>query len=512
MPRHPRGSTSRRGDTWPGPEDSSPSNPAMIAPGLPRLARNVASILSSDVVNRGTTFLVYALVARHLGADQFGQMSLALALFYTFQVLAAAGLRTLLVREIAKDRSATSRYLIAGSGLSIVGSSASIVALHVFVRVMAYTEDTSSIILLLSFGLLPYALSSVIEAIFQAWERMHYIALANVPINIAKVVLVWLALQYEYGVYQVIVIFMFSYLLLIVIEWWLMRRLIARPALRPDWPFALALARSTSTFLGIDVLIAILASTNILLLSKLSTVTEVGLYSASIQLLVPAMLMFQSIVLSVFPVMCRRMAASAASSKWIAEQTIGLVVAVVLPVVIGLSFLADPVLLLMYGKRDFLPAAGLLQLAAWSLIPAAVTSGLGCVLMAAHRERLTLGLVAAHAVGNLVLGLFLVGQFGAMGAVMVMLTDKILGLCEHYVLVSRIVGLISVSRAVWRPAAASVCLAAYLAVAASEGLVLAAATGGLVYATVLLVLTVWSLGGPARFTMRNLHRWVEFHR
>src|SRR5438552_17047754 len=89
--------------------------------GLRRSLGNAASILASDVVNRGTSFVLYALVARYLGAFAFGQLSLALTLFYTFQVLAAAGLRTLVVREVARDKEKTNFYLINGS-MTVVGT------------------------------------------------------------------------------------------------------------------------------------------------------------------------------------------------------------------------------------------------------------------------------------------------------------------------------------------------------------------------------------------------------
>src|SRR5207249_8586904 len=82
--------------------------------GLGRILGNAASILASDVVNRGTSFVLYALVARYLGAFAFGQLSLALTLFYTFQVLAAAGLKTLVVREVTRHRERTNSYLMNG--------------------------------------------------------------------------------------------------------------------------------------------------------------------------------------------------------------------------------------------------------------------------------------------------------------------------------------------------------------------------------------------------------------
>src|SRR2546430_10942621 len=70
---------------------------------LRKTTGNALSILTSDVMNRMTSFVLYALVARHLGAQEFGQLTLAFTLFYTFQVFAVGGLKTLIVRQVAKS-------------------------------------------------------------------------------------------------------------------------------------------------------------------------------------------------------------------------------------------------------------------------------------------------------------------------------------------------------------------------------------------------------------------------
>src|SRR5439155_19634832 len=122
-----------------------------------------------------------------LGPLEFGRMSLALSLFYTFQVFAVAGLKTLITRQVARDRSQSDRYLVNGSAAVALASCASLGALAAFVHLMGYSRDTASVILLLSLALVPYALSAVAEAVFQAWEKMQYIAYANVSVNVAKI-------------------------------------------------------------------------------------------------------------------------------------------------------------------------------------------------------------------------------------------------------------------------------------------------------------------------------------
>jgi O-antigen/teichoic acid export membrane protein len=274
---------------------------------LRRVGGNALSILTSDVLNRAVSFVLYAMVARHLGAFEFGQMALALSLFYMFQVSAVAGLKILIVRQVAKDRSQTRLYFNNGCAIVAVSSFASLAALFLFVRLMHYSPATNWIVLLLSLGLFPFAISSVCEGLFQAWEKMQYIAWVNVPANIAKMAGAYLLLARGRGLYTVILILLTAFFAVALAEVWLvLSRFPAQRNAPVSLRFCWTTLRSSVTFLAIDKVIAIESSLNIILLSKLATETEVGLYSAATQLLVPLVLVYQSIAQSIFPVMCRR--------------------------------------------------------------------------------------------------------------------------------------------------------------------------------------------------------------
>ena len=194
-----------------------------------RLVGNFASLLTSEVVNRATIFVLYAMVARYLGAFEFGQLSLALSLFFITQVLAGVGLKTLVTREVAKDRTKTGLYLVNGSAIVAVGSLLATTALLFFVRLANYSPGTASIILLLSLGLLPFSLSVINKAVFQAWERMHYIAWANVPVNVAKVGMAFLLLRQGHGLFELILLLLACCVAILGIEWWLMLRHLCFP-------------------------------------------------------------------------------------------------------------------------------------------------------------------------------------------------------------------------------------------------------------------------------------------
>jgi len=479
----------------------------MAASRLRRIARNAASMLASDVVNRVTTFALYALVARHLGAVEFGQMSLALSMFFTLSVFAGAGLKTLITREVAKDSSQTDQYLVNGSAVSLVSSLLSLGFLLLLVRLMRYSTDTAAIVILLGLGLLPRSLSAVCEGVFQAREQMHFIAYANGLASLAKVGLAFLVLSRGHGLGGLVILLVVSHLATLGVEWWLMLKHITRPRFQIDPRFSLRMIRSTSTFLGIDGVIAIWASLNILILSTLATETEVGYYGAVSQVMVPVMLVLDSIGLSLFPAMCRRFQVSLQDSRAIAEGLVELVLTISLPVVVGLFFLSDSVLLLMYAQEDFLLASGVLRIMVWGLIPIAMDHVLGKVLVATLREKVTLRIVTIDLVVALVLGLLLIRWLGLTGAAIAALITRIVDFIQHYVPVSRLLPRMSLRTAAWKPIVATIFMALCLAIMKGQGMGLTVISAGTAYAAILLALTVCSLGGFSQFKARYLRVW-----
>lgn len=122
------------------------------------------------------------------------------------------------------DRSETRKYFVNGCLIVAVMSLASLAGLCGFVRAVDYTGGTKLVVLLLSLGLFPYAISAICEGIFQAWERMHYIAYVNVPSNIVKMAGAYLLLFWDRGLYPVILVLLGALSTVAAVELCLVRR------------------------------------------------------------------------------------------------------------------------------------------------------------------------------------------------------------------------------------------------------------------------------------------------
>lgn len=473
-----------------------------VSRSLLRFARNAGSVLASDVFYRATTFALYLLVARYLGTFEFGQLSLALTLFYTFQVVAVAGLKTLITREVAKDPTTTDRYLINGSALVLVTSLFAIMALAAFVWLMGYARETSIIILLLSLGLIPYALTAICEAVFQAWERMHFIAYAHIPANIAKLALAFLLLTQGYHVPHLVLLIATSLTLTAGCAWWLMLRHIRRPQLTLDIGFAWKTIRATVPFLGIDVVIALWASLQIILLSALASETDVGLFNSTAQLIVPVTLIFKSLVESLFPSLCRHAERSPLGLERISKRLVELLLGIALPTAIALFFLAEPLLLVLYSDQDFLSAAAALRIMAWILIFRALTSALGQVLLASRHEQKTLRIVSIDTLLSLAFGVVLIANFGILGAAMTKLLTSIINFAQHYYSVSKLVGRLGLLQLAWKPLVASLSLIGCFLALQPMGDIPAMIVAGAVYILTLIALDVIVSGGFRPFALK----------
>jgi O-antigen/teichoic acid export membrane protein len=470
-----------------------------------RFASNLAAILTSDVLNRGTTFLAYILVARYLGTYAFGQMSLALILFYSFQVVATFGMQTLITREVAKNPDDSAKYFTSSLCLTLVASVAATLLLAGAVILLDYPAQTRDLILVTSLGLVPFAMGTICEAVIRGREKMHLIAFVQVPVNVLKVVAIAYLLWIGGTILQVIILIVICRFI-IAAAMFLMTSLLLRPLSRSrfDFAFAQSIARRSTTFVGIDVVTAWWASLNVVLLSKFATETEVGLYNAAAQLMIPLGIFYQSVMVAAFPIMCRKFASASDGLNRVANRLIELLLLIAVPGTIGLIMVAEPALEFVYEKQAFSGAADVVRITAFILILKALTFALGHVLLAGSRETTTLRIVCIDLFVNLILGLVLISQFGLIGAAVAALLTRIVDFAQHLGPVRKIVTQIKIGRCVWKPFLAGAAMAAYLILVRDQHLIFCIVSAAIVYFCVFLAMELWVAGSVQELKARYL--------
>src|SRR5437660_11644737 len=103
-----------------------------------------------------------------------------------------------------------------------------------------------------------------------------------------------------------------------------------------------------------------------------------------------------------------------------------------------------------------------LRIVALILISQVFTSVLGQALVASHREKITLRIVAADTLVSLLVGWPLISLFGLRGAAIALLVTRLVDCCQHYLPVSRLFCGIPLAQIIWKPIIAGMCMSAYL--------------------------------------------------
>jgi O-antigen/teichoic acid export membrane protein len=405
--------------------------------------------------------VLFILIARHLGVLIFGQFSLAYTFFIIFQVPAEFGLPNLIVREVAKDKSHFGKYLVNGHFIVLLASLASFGIWALLIHLLGYSPQVVRASYLLGLALIPFAMGTVCEAIFKAFERMQFIAYAFASANLVKIGLVWLFLSRGLDIKWIIAMLAMIQWILLLIEWYFIYRYFFRPAWVIDLAFCRKLAKVATTFLGIAAFAVVLLRLNIIVLSKLRGEVDVGLYNAAFQLTYFFMLLSMSLKQSIYPILSRSYNANAARFKRYSEGSIEFLLSFAIPLAVCFLFLADSILLVY--KDEFIAAASLLRLLGWVLIPVSFNSILGGVLLASNRQKANLLVQIINTACLLGLSLFCIHRFGLLGAGMALLVSHMISFTLLYRVVFRDVFSLSIFRVIWRPAVSGFFLAGFLA-------------------------------------------------
>lgn len=403
---------------------------------LKKIALNAISIGGGEVANKASTFLVYAAVSRIAGLEAFGQLALGLTLLYTCHVFGYAGLPTVLIRLSARRPKRAKRYLIHGYLATAMTSCLAGLAMVGIAFAMRYQATTTQVICLLALAVPFYSLTMIAEAIIKGRDKMHLIALGNLPGNAGMVLGSLLVLWQGFGVLGVTLVIVFSRFLTLLAVHSLVSLALAEDTRsgRVSWTLSLTLLSRSRIFLGSDGIAAIGASLFGLLLSKFTSEREVGMLNAAFQLLQPIQIMYRSVGHSAFPPLVAAAKAGKQSVANLVHSVLSLLIRLAFPATLVMFVFAGDFLDLVYGTKGFRQGAFVLQIVAFNLLFDPLNPVLGHGLWAVGADRAVFRIVITNIVFNLLLGLVLIGSFGLTGAAVCALVSSIVNTAQHYLM------------------------------------------------------------------------------
>ncbi|MCI0696918.1 oligosaccharide flippase family protein [candidate division KSB1 bacterium] len=380
-----------------------------------RLFKNTVILTLANALQPVISFYLIVTISRVLKVDGFGEYNTILKYVAVFQIIAAFGMRNLLTREIAQNKEKAHRYLAASSNTSVAFGIASAALMSLLVMLLSDDPFVIRGTVYASLSLVAAALIEAYEGVISGFEKLSHIGYASLLENVVRVGLSLALIYNGYGVVALIWVYVVTRYLKPVYYFYYINKHIARPLGGIQWPVIKELIGQARIFALITVCVIIYWNVDGIMLEALRSKEEVGYYSAAYRFLLLSLVLVDSFVNSLFPVMSNFFKSSGASFEMACRKSLRMLGMVTLPVAVALSLLSEKIILLFYGPA-YLPAVKVLQILIWALVPYGISQIFAYALVASNNQKIDLAVNAVGMVVNISLNYLLVPRFGFIGA------------------------------------------------------------------------------------------------
>ncbi len=425
-----------------------------------KIAKNTTLLFVSTIINYLLGFFITMYTAQYLGASGFGVLSLALSLAAIFAVFTDLGLGTVTTREVARNKSLKDKYLSNTSFLRLGLAVLTFVMLALFVNIVNYPTETKLVIYLIGGSIILNGIAGTFYAIFQAFEEMEFQSISLIINGVLMFVGTLLAIYYHMDILIFALLYVISNLvcLMYTVSVYIWKHSLPKWNLDKNFIKITMLAALPLSIVSVFTLIAF--RVDIVLISFFKSTTDVGWYSASYRLLEVFLFIPAVFTTAVFPIFSQFHVSSKDSLKFTYQKSFKYLTILSLPVAVGVTLLAQPIILLIY-KSSFTPSILVLQILIWTIPITFLNYIFGSILPAMNRQNTLLKITFISMVFNIALNLAVIPTYSYLGAAVVtLLTEAIvISLC-FYVL--RSFCAINIKTVLLKPIIASAVMAVFL--------------------------------------------------
>lgn len=393
--------------------------------------------LASRIVPRVASTLLFIVLMRREGPAMAGAYSLSIAFLTSAVLLSSFGLEELVVREVAKEPSHSHRYLVnvlwLRGFLSLVGYG---VIAGLVTLALDYDTKVQRIILLQGIGILPEGLMATIFAVFNANQKFNWMAFVTFCVSVFQLVVGGLALWMGAGLETLIFVLLTGSWLGVIISVHLFNRFATsicttvpenRPKRHwsPDWTFCKQQLKNTIPFAVVISLTSLDIQLDMILLSALQDLSAVGAYSAARMIVLLLSLVPQAIRMVIYPSISCAYAAGEREVRRVYNQSWYYLALLGLPLTLGVTILARPILDLFYRHVSVATVWALRVLMLHLLVGFLYLPGTR--LMVVSDRQIWLSTMLGFSAGlNLLFSLLLVPCLGVVGASVARATSSLI--------------------------------------------------------------------------------------
>jgi O-antigen/teichoic acid export membrane protein len=445
-----------------------------------------------NLLNRVIDMAFAMLYLRVLAPAAAGRYHFAFNFIGYFETVVLFGLGTWITREISKHPDQTRKYWSNSVVLRWLIWLASVpvmaATVYAYVRFSGLTADSVLAIAFFAVALIPQLLADSFTAAFYAHEKMEYPAAISSVSTVLRVVLSTMALLLGYGFVGMAAASLLVNLSTALILGTLARRLFFRPKLEFDAAFARTMVRDSLPLMVNNLLAKVFFMSDVLLLKPLRGDAEVGYYSAAYKYIRGLDVIPSYFTLAIFPLISRFAESQRDSLVRAYILSIKLLMLIALPIAVGTTFIARPLISILAGPEYVQQSTIALQLLIWYMPVGFINSVTQYVLIAINQQHFLTRAFLFGAAFNVLSNLILIPRYGYIAASVITALSEVALLIPFYYCVRRNLTTLPWVEVFWRPVLAAAAMAVVMWLMQGVTIVLTIPVAAVTYLAVLAAL------------------------
>lgn len=372
-------------------------------------------LLSERMIKMGLGFVIFALIARHLGPQDFGLLNYSIAFVALVASFTPLGLSGLVVRELVKYPDKKDRLLGSTLFLRFLTGLIAFCGIFLFINTNEDSDMANIILLIVSFKLILDCFETF-DLWFQSIVKSKYTAIAKIisltAVSLVNLFLIYLDVGLLYFAIATTVEFGLIYILLFIIYTikfgsplkWKFDFTLSKQLLVQSWPLI---------FSGVAAVIYL--KSDQIMLRWLDSETAVGIYSSAVRLSEVWFFLPTAIVTSLFPAIIKAKQENSSMYNDMLQKIYYLLFYLSVALALIVMLIGTPLINFAYGAQ-YAEGAIILKIHIWTAIFVFMRALLSKWLI---NENLLLFSLVSHGLGalsNIALNLLLIPLYGGIGA------------------------------------------------------------------------------------------------
>lgn len=380
-----------------------------------RIVKNTGILLGMEMVAKTLGVAISVILARYLTPQGFGLLSFAVGFASLFKILPGFGMGTLAIRDLARDPHLLNDYFWNGQMAKVVLSLGALLLISCILWGMHFPFDRAVIVLLAGGVMSLDAMTRFNGSFFHAAQRMAAVAVINFSADLGWMISALIIVLLKGGVLEILAARLAVSAMTLCLSIWMIHTRLDPLSWRFDPKFVKKMMKSSLPFAVSTLFGSIYGDTDTVMLTMMKGDIATGWYAVAQKFLRPFILIPTSVRQATLPALSKFSRESPAELKESVLHASKYLSLIGFPVAGGIFILAEPLILLVFG-RPYLAATPALYILSASLPFMFLDDILWSALTALGRERRVMAFLGFSAFLNLSLNFAAIPFFGPAGA------------------------------------------------------------------------------------------------